>query len=166
MKGPFLRTMYNYDMNEAGDKSGLDCRYDPDTGEETPSMTKQAFAEECDINTIVRKFGLTGQLPQGVRMPSFGDFLDVPDYHSAMNAIREADESFMMMPADIRSRFGNDAGAFVAFCSDPANRVEAEKLGLVAPKAVVEPVGAAAVAGAPSGSSAAPEPDLAVPIKP
>lgn len=128
---PFLRTAYNYDMNMAGDESGIDCLFDRHTGEQTPSKTQQHFAEECDINTIVRRFGLTGQLPTAVRMPTYGDFQNVPTYQEAMNAIRAADEAFMEMPAEVRARFNNDPASFVDFCSDPANKEEARKLGLV-----------------------------------
>lgn len=144
MSAPFVRSPYNYDRDAASDESGLDCSVDRDTGEYLPSMTKQSFAEECDINTIVRRFGLTGELPEGVRAPTFGDFQDVPDYHSAMNAIRQADEAFFEMPAELRARFGNDAGLFVEFCSDEKNRDEAERMGLVLKKASEEtmPLGA------------------------
>lgn len=135
---PFLRTAYNYDMNEAGDESGIDCLFNRDTGEQTPSKTQQQFAEECDINTIVRRFNLTGQLPTGVRMPTYGDFENVPSYQEAMNAIRAADEAFMEMPAEVRARFNNDPARFVDFCSDPANRAEAEKLGLVDKKETID----------------------------
>lgn len=166
----FVRSAYNYDRDAVSQETGLDCEraLDPETGElvDTPSLAKQSFAEECDINTIVRKFGLTGQMPVGLRMPTFGDFLDIPDYHSAMNAIREADESFYALPAELRARFGNDPGAFVEFCSDESNRPEAEKLGLVAPRVVEEPVGVPAVAGTPSGLKPAPEPVKELPIKP
>lgn len=161
---PFLRTAYNYDMNSAGDESGVDCLFDRETGEATPSLTQQHFADECDINTIVKRFGLTGQLPQGVRAPTFGDFEDVPSYHEAMNAIKEADQAFYSMPADVRSRFFNDPGRFVDFCSDEANRAEAEKLGLVVakPPAAAEVVPAtASVVGAPAAPVAAP----AAPVK-
>jgi Chlamydia-phage Chp2 scaffold (Chlamy_scaf) len=48
-----------------------------------------------------------------------------------LNAVIAADAAFMQLPADIRTRFNNDAGAFVDFCSDENNRAEAEKLGLV-----------------------------------
>ena len=41
-----------------------------------------------------------------------------------MNAVRGAEESFMAMPAEVRSRFGNDPQAFVEFCSDEANLVK------------------------------------------
>lgn len=174
MKGPFLRTAYNYDRNAASDESGIDCQQvvDPETGElvATPSMAKQSFAEECDINVIVKRFGLSGNLPVGVRMPTFGDFEDVPTYHEAMNAIRAADEAFLSMPAEVRARFGNDPGAFVEFCSLDSNREEAVRLGLVepsratvaAPVATVvvdtSPGGPPVVSGVPAASGAAPAP--------
>lgn len=165
MSAPFVRSPYNYDRDAASDEAGLDCSVDLDTGEYLPSMTKQSFAEECDINTIVRRFGLTGELPQGVRAPTFGDFEDVPDYHSAMNAIRQADEAFFEMPAELRARFGNDAGRFVEFCSDEKNRDEAERMGLVVKKAAApitppgaaeKPVASTAFGGELAGSPSAP----------
>lgn len=94
-------------------------------------LTQQSFKDDCDINVIVRRFGVTGQLPQSVRVPSYGDFTAVTDFHSAMNVIIEAQNAFMEMPAEVRERFRNDPGAFVAFASDPANAEEARKLGLV-----------------------------------
>lgn len=137
---PFLRTAYNYDMNEAGDETGLDCSVEP-------SMTKQSFAEEADINTIVRRFGLTGQLPENVRMPTYEDFTGVTDFKSAMDALALARESFEEMPAHVRERFDNDPHQFVEFCSDEKNRDEAVKLGLVPAKKLEEVAQAAQAAG-------------------
>jgi phage internal scaffolding protein len=122
----FLRTPYNYDVNEASDFSALFC--------EDPSLAQQHAKDECDINTIVKRFGLTGELPSGVRAPTYGDFTDATDYHTALNAVIAADAAFMQLPADIRTRFNNDAGAFVDFVSDDNNRAEAEKLGIVSVK--------------------------------
>lgn len=123
----FLRTPYNYDTMQVSDETGLKC--------EDPSLAQQHEKDECDINTIVRRFGLTGELPSGVRMPQYGDFTGITDYHSALNAVRASADSFMQLPADVRSRFNNDPAAFVDFCMNDANRAEAEKLGLVPPKA-------------------------------
>lgn len=120
---PFVRNAYNYDRNLASDESGLRC--------DDVSLTKQSFAEEADINTIVRRFHLTGQLPENVRAPQYQDFEGVFDFHSAMNAVAAAGESFDAMPAEVRSRFHNNPAEFVDFCSDAANREEAVKLGLV-----------------------------------
>jgi phage internal scaffolding protein len=119
----FLRTPYNYDTMQASDASALSC--------EDSSLAQQHARDECDINTIVRRFGLTGELPSNVRTPTYGDFSDAMDYHASLNAVRAADAAFMQLPADIRTRFNNDAGAFVDFVSDDNNRTEAEKLGLV-----------------------------------
>jgi phage internal scaffolding protein len=119
----FLRTPYNYDTMEASNASALSC--------EDPSLAQQHARDESDINTIVKRFGLTGQLPDNVRTPTYGDFEDATDYHTALNAVRAADAAFMQLPADIRTRFNNDAGAFVDFVADDSNRAEAEKLGLV-----------------------------------
>ena len=119
----FLRTPYNYDTMEASDASGIAC---PE-----PTLAQQHARDECDINTIVRRFGLTGELPNNVRVPRYGDFTAVSDYQTAMNMVIEANEAFMQLPAEVRSRFNNDPGALVDFMSDDSNRAEAEKLGLV-----------------------------------
>lgn len=131
MKETFLRTPYNYDRNIASDQSGLECN--------DPTLTKQSFKEECDINTIVERFNITGELPQNVRMPEYRDFTEITDYHTALNAIAQARESFDAMPANIRARFQNDPEQFVDFCNDPGNRDEAKKMGLLVPAPPQEP---------------------------
>jgi len=98
----------------------------PDEGK-----TQQQFKEECDINTIVRRFGLTGKLPDNVRVPVSGDFTGVTDFQTAMNSVRRATEDFMALPADLRKRFGNDPQLLMEFMADPNNREDAVKLGLV-----------------------------------
>jgi len=123
---------FNYDTDMASEESGLRC--------EDVSKTRQSFADEVDINTIVRRFNLTGQLPENVAVPQYADFETVTDFHSAMLQVRQAEEAFMLMPAHVRERFNNDAGKLVDFVSDESNRDEAVKLGLVIPKAVVPPV--------------------------
>lgn len=125
----FLRAPYNYDADSASLLVHSDT-----VGE---SLTKQSFADECDINRILERFAITGHVPENVRAPSFGDFVDIPSYQDALNAVIEAEHSFMQMPANVRARFGNDAHAFVEFCSDPENLPEMRKLGL-AVQAVTE----------------------------
>lgn len=123
---PFFRSAYNYDTMEASNDSSLVCL--------DPSLAQQSMLEESDINTIVMRFGLTGTLPQGVRAPTYGDFTGISDFHSAVNAISEANESFDELPANVRARFHNNPAEFVDFCSDVNNRDEAVKLGLVFPQ--------------------------------
>jgi phage internal scaffolding protein len=141
---PFVRSAYNYDRNAASDESGLSC---PE-----PTRTKQEFADEADINSIVRRFGLGGQLPTGVFVPTYGDFEGVFDMHSAVQLVAAAEQGFMAMPADVRARFDNNPSLFVDFVSDESNRAEAVKLGIVTtPPAEV-------VAEAPAVSGVVPEP--------
>lgn len=121
-KQVFLRTPYNYDMDAVSDETGLVC--------EGPSKAQQQFKEECDINTIVERFGLTGELPQNVRVPLLEEFVEVMDYKMALNKLKEADDAFMQFPANIRERFQNDAGKFVDFVADPANVDQCRAWGL------------------------------------
>lgn len=120
----FCRAAFNYDRDEASLASGLAC--DPAEG-----VTQQQFKEETDINTIVERFGLTGSVPENLRVPVSGDFTSVGDFHSAMNVVRAAQESFMELPGDLRFRFNNDPGRFLDFVYNEANRDEAIKLGLI-----------------------------------
>lgn len=153
----FIRTEFNYDRELASDLSGLDCSKvivggdvdtdgHPNEGDDNPSKAQQSFAEEADINTIVKRFGLTGQLPSNIRMPINGDFSDLPDFRQAMDMIVQARESFDAMPAAVRARFHNDPAEFVDFCSREENRDEAVKLGLVPPADAAAKAAAAALA--------------------
>lgn len=125
----FIRSAYNYNRDQRSRDTGLSI--DPDE-----DRAKQEFKEETDINTILRRFNITGQLPQNVRAPVYGDFMEVHDFQTAANAIAAANEAFEEMPAEVRRRFGNDPAAFVDFCSNEANREEAIRLGLVIPEPV------------------------------
>lgn len=125
LESVYMRTPYSYDRKAASDETALVCA--------DVSRAQQQFKEECDINTIVRRFGLTGELPKDVAMPESGDFTDVVDYKTAMDMIRKADEAFMQMPSAVRDRFQNDPQRFLEFSSDPNNYDEARKLGLLKP---------------------------------
>jgi phage internal scaffolding protein len=98
------------------------------------SLTQQSAVLDSDINEIVRRFGLTGELPSNVRMPVSGDFAGIADFQTVMNLVRQAEEGFMSFPAEVRERFSHDPGRMIAFLEDDSNRAEAEKLGLVVPK--------------------------------
>lgn len=130
----FVRAGYNYDMDAVSLETGLKC--------EDPSMAQQQFLEESDINTLVERFGLNGEMPAAVVVPQYGDYSGVNDFQSAMNAVLSASKNFMELPAKVRSRFDNDPQKFLEFVSDDANIEEARTLGLVKPlpDAPVEPV--------------------------
>lgn len=116
---------FNYDQERASVESGLACR--------DKSLTRQSEAEGTDINVLVKRFGITGQMPIPTRLPSFQDFEGIFDFRSAMDAINAARASFMELPAQVRARFGHDPAEFVTFCSDPGNLEELRKMGLAPP---------------------------------
>lgn len=127
-----VRNAFNYDSDKVSDQTGLKCMDD--------SMTSQADAEDTDINVLVKRFGLTGEMPVLNRLPISADFVPTMDYHSALNQLQEADDIFMELPAEVRKRFDHDPGAFVNFCSDEKNREELVKMGLVVEKPKNEPL--------------------------
>lgn len=128
----FLRAPYNYDVDAASDEAGLSMVNDD--GEVDVGRTQQQFRDECDINEIVRRFGLTGELPENLRLPQSGDFTHVTDFKSALDAVRAAEAGFMELPGDLRARFENDPARLIAFLDDDRNLEEARKLGLVRPR--------------------------------
>lgn len=141
-KLPFLRTPFNYDMNVVSDETGLACK--------DPSLTQQSFAAEADINTIVDRFMKSGVLPQAATMPQYVDYEGVFDFQSAMNVVRSADENFARLDARVRARFQNSPQAFLEFFADPANAVEADRLGLTLPNRGAPEGGVGAGAQGPS----------------
>ena len=118
----FTRTPFNYDRNDASKQSAKAFPQE--------TLAQQNFRDQCDINRIVKQYGVTGQVPVTLRTPIQEDFVAVTDYHTAMTAVRKGRESFESLPAEVRYRFKNDPGRFVDFCLNPDNLDEAIKLGL------------------------------------
>lgn len=47
--------------------------------DDTPTMTDQAGARETDINVIVGRYGISGQVHGNQKEPMYGDFSNLPD---------------------------------------------------------------------------------------
>lgn len=120
--GPFVRTSWNYDTNQASIDTGLACADE--------SLTQQQFRDECDINNILRNFGVTGHLPTTAVQPMAGDFTEIGDYQEALEAVRASEENFLALPSSVRDRFQHDPRVFVDFCLNPANLEAVRELGL------------------------------------
>ncbi|WNK13595.1 MAG: internal scaffolding protein [Microvirus sp.] len=104
------------------------------------SLTKQSFKEEADINTLVQRFGLTGQLPDMPLPEQYGDFSGAVDFQTSMELVRQAAQDFLQLPAELRERFRNDPQMLMTFLSDQNNRQEAIDLGLLPPPPLVAPI--------------------------
>lgn len=149
MSGELVRVKRAYDVELASFAESIDCP--------GPSRTQQSAAKDADINEIVRRFGVTGELPAPREAAQYGDFSQVTDFQSAMEQLRRAQESFDELPAEVRESFGYDPARFVDWVSDPENVADARKRGLL-PSLFEE--GLSPVSGLPA---AAPESSLGAP---
>lgn len=106
----------------------------PGTENKLPSKTKQAFAEELDVNNIIKKYNKTGVLQkmhdfEGI----FGDFKS-QDFQDAMNTVINAEQVFLEVPSKIRAQFNNDPGAFIDFATNKDNLKQMREWGLAMPE--------------------------------
>lgn len=137
--GQAYRTLVDFAVTH-GDRS-------TDMGEFEPSMTRQEFSEECDINVIMAQYDKTGIITHVAdREPRYVDYAAAPDFMTAMNMMNEARDAFMSLPAKVRREFDNDPQAFVEFAQDSKNLDQMRIWGLAPP--------------APEPPPAAPEPKL------
>lgn len=115
---------------EADEKAGEACI----TIFEDESLTQQQFAEDCDLNVLAYRFGLSGKpLPVEAIDPSYyGDLSDVPDLRTALDLVNDAKNKFLELPSKLRNRFDNSPAKLWAFVNDPENADEAVRLGLLA----------------------------------
>lgn len=108
---------------------------------EGPSLTRQEFKDECDLELTLKKFAL---MPEGRELleniagyavnSRFDDVSAVPDFRAARDIVIASEAKFMALPAIVRRRFDNDPAALLDFVQNPANYDEAVKLGLCEPK--------------------------------
>lgn len=117
-------------MTKPKDWPIIDC-----SGDEV--LTQQSLAGECDMNEIMRR-AMQGAVPSHVNptAPVFGSLIGLGDLRDAMNLVVKAERMFLEIDPFVRKRFHNDPAELLDFVSDPANKEEAGKLGLLKP---VEP---------------------------
>lgn len=98
-----------------------------------PSMTKQSFRDEANINKIIAKYKTTGAPSNYVttRQPIYADVTSVPSYQEALNVVMTAQSTFMALPSSVRTKFDNNPAKLLSFLSDPANAEEGVKMGLL-----------------------------------
>lgn len=107
--------------------------------DDTPSMTRQEFAAECDINVLMASYEKNAVLPPtNGKDPQYFDASNVPDFREALDIAREAQEAFMRVPAATRKELDNDVHQFVEYAADPANLEQMRKWGLAEPEKVAD----------------------------
>jgi hypothetical protein len=125
----FVRSPYNYDPDSASAASGLVC--------EDEHLTKQEFKDDCDLNVMIRKFGINI-----VQTPDWAEFdaTVIPkNYHELMQQMVEAKEAFESLPSEVRNAHGNDPVRFNAWVeSEQARIADQRKAEKKAQKAVAQ----------------------------
>lgn len=100
---------------------------------DSPSMTKQSFKDECDINNILDRYQRTGMIDHLTKHNyQYGDF-DPVEYHDAMNTIAEGNTMFEELPSKVRAYFEGDPQKFMEYAQDEANIEQLREWGLAKP---------------------------------
>lgn len=126
---------------QGGKLSSAFVQHEPvDVFFDEPSRTRQEFADECDINILMRRYEATGVVSHvNDRVPVYLDLsMGVPDLREALDLVKAAETAFASLPAVVRKEFDNDPLKFVEFAEKPENLDRMREFGL-APPAPVEP---------------------------
>lgn len=85
--------------------------------------TDQSYQKMCDINVIIANATKTGLLSH--EKHGLGQYIDntqIPSLMEAHELVRNANESFMALPSDIRKLMDHDSTKLVEFINDPTNQ--------------------------------------------
>lgn len=97
-----------------------------------PSKTEQSHTLACNLNEIMRQYGVTKTLPIMAYPPEmFGDDNLELTLADAYETVRDADFYFQNLPASLRQKFNNSPTHLWQWVNDPANAEEAVSLGLL-----------------------------------
>ena len=98
---------------------------------EEDSRTDPSFADECNVNNIVKKFKNTGQITHlAKREGVYADVSTVTDLLTATIQVQKASEAFKTIPAELRRKLNEDPAQLIEFLNDPQNDEEAIYYGL------------------------------------
>lgn len=114
-----------------------------ETTNDEPSLTRQSFTADADINIVMKRFGITdGSLPPALVYPDGVelDLTDAPtDFRDAQDRLLDAKNRFMQLEATLRARFHNDPLYMHDWVTNPDNAEEAVALGLLKKQEAPEP---------------------------
>ena len=76
------------------------------------SMTRQDHKDECDINKIYAKTQRGEIVLAKDVMPEYGDFSNIDSYDVMLEAIMDAEDAFLKLPASVREEYGHDPAKY------------------------------------------------------
>jgi len=95
-----------------------------------PSLTKQSFTEECNINNIMKKYQKTGAIDHLNKHEASYGYASSDDFTKSMETVARGTNMFQELPSSIRNKFENDPAKFLEFVQNEENLVEMQELGL------------------------------------
>lgn len=147
---PLFKTQYNHDRDFESERTAF--------FDDEPSLTKQEFKEETDINVILDRFMKTGQPPPITLPEHFGDLTTRLTYFDAATAMAEANALFYMLPAAKRAEHLNDPNRWADAIMVALEKGDRETLTANGIQMPPEKPQGANLGDPPSGGSPAPKP--------
>lgn len=95
------------------------------------SLTRQSEQSSCDINLLLKRFGVFPAPAPRAAVGSYGDFSTVGDYLDAQTRLLTAREQFDSLPSEVRARFRHNPAELLIFLSDKSNMAQARAWGLL-----------------------------------
>ena len=105
----------------------FDARGKPRSQFQTPhdpeDLCVKSDAEETDINTILRRAGMTGIWEQmDLTEDHFPDVTEIGDFADVMRTAKLAEMEFLKLPPEVRKVFKNDVANWLDTAHDPEKR--------------------------------------------
>lgn len=117
---PQWKTPWNHDTNFESDRTATYCA--------DPSLTKQEFVEEQDINTILDRLARTGEVPNIVLPEHFLDLTGRTDYFTMASKIADTNRLFYQLDATLRAEFMNDPARWADAVVQAVDQGDADQL--------------------------------------
>ena len=95
-----------------------------------PSLTKQAFTHECDINNILAKYQKTGAIEHLNQNEASYGYATSDNFQESLEIVSRGQNMFNELPSSIRNKFKNDPAQFLEFVQNSDNIEEMRELGL------------------------------------
>lgn len=108
---------------------------------DSPSMAEPQHKNECDINRIMAKFRVTGQLPVTQKAPQYGDFTSVGDATETHIRADDLAARLESLSPDLRAEIARAGGVdrWLSLSPDNVKRLDSDSLSRQADPPAQEP---------------------------
>lgn len=94
-----------------------------------PARTKQAFAEECDVNSIMQKYQKEGVITHVTKHQANYGFASSNDFRESVELMGKANDMFAELPSSTRKKFDGSVENFLDWVQDPENASQLDEMG-------------------------------------